>query len=214
MITRKLTYVFDAYCGWSYGFGPALRTFLDELALTVDVRLISGGLFTGDRVVPIRTFEYVRTGNAKIHELTGAVFGEAYQRLVDEGSFLMDSHAAAVGFATLRTAAPTRALELALAMQDAFYRDGLSLSEPETYRSIAEAHGLDVALVLALFADPTTQIAARTDFAEARRLGVTSYPTLLLHTPAGVAPIGHATSSAGELMASFEHLNQSAVTQP
>ncbi len=214
MTTRELTYVFDAYCGWSYGFGPALRTFLDGQVGNVEVRLLSGGLFTGDRVVPIRTFEYVRTGNAQIHELTGAVFGSAYQQLVDEGSFLMDSHDAAVGFVSLRTAAPTRALELALAMQDAFYRDGLSLSDPETYRSIAELHGLDAARVLDLLTDPTTTHAARTDFAEARSLGVTSYPTLLLHTQTGVAPIGRATSSAVELTASFERLNRSvAATQ-
>nr|WP_198535967.1 MULTISPECIES: hypothetical protein [Pseudofrankia] len=57
--------------------------------------------------MPIRAFGYVRGANAQIAEMTGAPFGEAYELLIADGSFVMDSEAAARGVAALRRVAPT-----------------------------------------------------------------------------------------------------------
>jgi len=173
----KLIYVFDAYCGWSHGFSPTLREVTSrhpELA----VEVVSGGLFTGSRRVPIREFGYVQGANATIAELTGVEFGEAYEKLIADGSFVMDSEAAARGLAALRQAAPERAAELAMALQHAFYVDVLSLSDPETYRKLAEQAGLGAADAAA-FGSPGTRTAAEADFARAAGLGVDGFPTLL-----------------------------------
>lgn len=180
----KLVYAFDAYCGWSYGFAPTLAEFVRRHP-GLDVDVVSGGLFTGERRVPIREFGYVQGANAKISELTGATFGPDYARLIEGGSFVMDSEAAARGMVALRQTAPDRAVELAAAIQQAFYVDGLSLSDPATYRWVAEVVGLDPDAVLGRFAAPGSAAAAKGDFARAARLGVDSFPTLLA--------VGHAT---------------------
>jgi len=175
----KLIYVFDAYCGWSYGFAPTL----DELVRRhpdLDVEVVSGGLFTGPRRVPIREFGYVGGANARISELTGVTFGGDYEHLIADGSFVMDSEAAARGVAALRQVAPDRVVQLTSALQHAFYLDGRSLSDPATYRLVAEAAGLDPDAVAAAFAAPETAVAAQRDFARAAELGVDSYPTLLM----------------------------------
>jgi putative protein-disulfide isomerase len=174
----KLIYVFDAYCGWCYGFGPTV----DELVRRhpdLDIEVVSGGLFTGPRRVPIREFGYVQGANAKISELTGVRFGGGYDDLIADGSFVMDSEAAARGLAALRQFAPERSVELASALQHAFYLDGRSLSDPATYRIVAEAAGLDPDAVAAAFAAPEAAAAAQRDFARSAALGVESYPTLL-----------------------------------
>ncbi|MEV6877485.1 DsbA family protein [Amycolatopsis sp. NPDC051128] len=193
----KLTYVFDAYCGWCHGFGPAVAGFAAANAGRIELEVVSGGLFTGARVAPIGTMPYVDGANARIVELTGAEFGPGYRALVADGRFRMDSTAAATGFAALRTVAPDRALEAAEAMQQAFYIDGLSLSEPETYRHLAGRLGLDADDVLTAFA--SSGASAAQDFTRAARLGVTAYPTLLLHTATGVVRLGGPTSSAAHL---------------
>lgn len=193
----KLTYVFDAYCGWCYGFGPAVRDFAAANAGRIDLDVVSGGLFTGGRVAPIGTMPYVAGANARIAELTGVEFGPDYHELVADGRFQMDSTAAATGFAALRAAAPERALESAEAMQRAFYLDGLSLSETSTYRRIAEQLGLTVTRLDA-------RAAAVRDFTQAARLGVTSYPTLLLHTDTGVVRLGGPTSTATQLTSAVD----------
>lgn len=149
----KLVYVFDAYCGWSHGFTATLREITTRHP-DLPVEVVSGGLFTGARRVPIREFGYVQGANAQIAEQTGAEFGEAYERLIADGSFVMDSEAAARGVAAVRQVAPDRAAELATALQHVFYVDGLSLSEAATYRTVAQAAGLDADAVVAAFEAP------------------------------------------------------------
>src|SRR5215216_4412088 len=97
----KLVYVFDAYCGWSHGFSDTLREVVSRHP-GLPVEVVSGGLFIGERRVPMSDFGFIGEANAEISRLTGARFGEGYQRLAAEGSFVMDSEAAARGVAALR----------------------------------------------------------------------------------------------------------------
>ena len=60
----------------------------------------------------------VARSGAQIAEVTGAEFGDGYQRLIADGSFVMDSVAAARGVAALRQAAPERAVDRAIAVMD------------------------------------------------------------------------------------------------
>ncbi|MEU6915463.1 DsbA family protein [Streptomyces olindensis] len=194
----KLIYVFDAYCGWSHGFSRTLREVVSRHP-ELDVDVVSGGLFTGSRRVPIRAFGYVQGANAKIAELTGAEFGEAYDRLIADGSFVMDSEAAARGVAALRQVAPARSAELAAALQRAFYVDGLGLSDPATYRKVAEQSGLDADAVVAAFEAPGAREAAEADFRRAAALGVTGFPTLLAVDGDRVTPLAYGNATATEV---------------
>ncbi|MEV0478349.1 DsbA family protein [Streptomyces prunicolor] len=198
----KLVYVFDAYCGWSHGFSGTLR----EVAARhpeLPVEVVSGGLFTGSRQVPVRQFGYVQGANAKIAELTGAEFGAAYEQLIADGSFVMDSEAAARGVAALRQVAPDRVAELAAALQAAFYVDGHSLSEAATYRKVAEEAGLDADAVVAAFEAPDAQTAAHADFRRAVQLGVTGFPTLLAVDGDSVTPLAYGQATTDEVDARF-----------
>ena len=208
MPTTSLTYVFDAYCGWCHGFGPALRELVAARADRVEVEVISGGLFLGGNRAPLGAMPHVAQANRRITDLTGATFGDGYRRLAEDGSFIMDSEAAAVGFAALRSQDPERALVLAGAMQHAFYVDGRSLSDASTYRRIAETNGLDPDAVLARRDSADAAVSAAADFARARDLGVASFPTLLVHTPTGVARLGGPTSTATQLSAALDHHEQ------
>jgi len=194
----KLIYVFDAYCGWSHGFSATLR----EVAARhpeLPVEVVSGGLFTGDRRRPIREFGYVQGANAAISDTTGAEFGDGYQQQIADGSFVMDSEAAARGMAALRQAAPERAPELAAALQRAFFIDGHSLSDPATYQEIALSAGLDASAVVAAFLAPGPRAAAEADFRRAARLGVTGFPTLLAQDGDHVVILARGHATAGEV---------------
>jgi putative protein-disulfide isomerase len=191
----KLVYVFDAYCGWSHGFSATLRQ-ITARHPELPVEVVSGGLFTGDRRRPVREFGYVQGANAAISEATGAELGDGYQRRIADGSFVMDSEAAARGMAALRQAAPERATELAAALQRAFFIDGHSLSDPATYHEIALSAGLDADAVAAAILAPGSRAAAEADFRRAARLGASAFPTLLADDGDRVAAVarGHATA--------------------
>ena len=176
---RTVAYIFDAYCGWCWGFSKRMSEFemanRDRVAFTT----ISGGLFTGARVGPISHLTHVPQANEKITRLTGAEFGEGFKKILEEGSFEMNSSHAGAATAALRAQAPERAVHWAHQLQEAFYMHGRSLSEPSTVSLIASAHGLDERKVLKSLADGSAQSLAEADFALARSLGVSSYPTLL-----------------------------------
>ncbi|WP_250037638.1 DsbA family protein [Paractinoplanes maris] len=193
-----LIYVFDAYCGWSHGFSTTLRE-ITARHPDLSVEVISGGLFVGARRVPVREFGYIQGANAQIHDTTGAQFGAAYERLIADGTFVMDSEAAARGFAALREAAPHRTAELAIALQRAFYVDGLSLSEPGTYRTVAEQAGVDGAMVAAAFTEPRSAAAAAADFQRAAQLGVTGFPTLIAAHGETITAIAYGHASPGQV---------------
>ncbi|MEV4349330.1 DsbA family protein [Actinoplanes sp. NPDC049596] len=200
-MTRRalLTYAFDAYCGWCYGFGPALHTFAIANADRIELRVRSGGLFTGPRALPIAAYTHIPDANASITRLTGVTFGDAYNHLVDEGHTVMDSTDAAVGLVALRRQDPARTLHAAEAMQRAWYLDGRSLSDARVYRDLAGDLGYDPDAVTAALAEPGTLTEARADFQQVRRLGVPEYPTLLLHTSNGSHRLGGPLSTADTL---------------
>ena len=70
--------------------------------------------------LPMKNFSYIEEGNKRINQLTGAEFGPSYQKLVEEGTFKMNSKDAAIGFSALRSLAPDRLLEFTSAMQKRF----------------------------------------------------------------------------------------------
>jgi putative protein-disulfide isomerase len=191
----KLLYVFDAYCGWSHAFSGTLETVIARHP-DLPVEVISGGLFTGERRVPIREFGFIKGANVQVTARTGATFGDAFTELLDEGSFVMDSEAAARGLIALRQAAPDRAAELAVAMQKAFFHNGASLSDPQTYRTIAEDFGLDADAVVAAF----ETVSPDEDFDFAARLGVNGFPTLIAVRGSEMYALarGHATADEVE----------------
>ncbi|MGM0815391.1 MAG: DsbA family protein [Bacillota bacterium] len=172
-------YVWDAYCGWCYGFSNSIRT-LHEIHPEIPLTLVSGGLFVGDRSLPIKDYPHISEANQRISQLTGVEFGERYEELLANGTFLLDSEAAAIGFSALRSIAPERVLYLASSMQKSFYQEGKSLSDEETYREIAMAHHLDPDAVIERLKEKETINDAYADFAKVQQLNVNGYPTLLL----------------------------------
>lgn len=196
----ELIYVWDAYCGWCHGFSNSLKEFHEnhpELPLTV----LSGGLFFNQ---PIGNFPHIPEANQRIHQLTGAEFGTDYQSLLKNGTFIMDSEAAAIGFAALRSFAPERAYYFASAMQQAFYHNGKSLSDLTTYRAIAAANDLDPEAVTTKMLDETFKNEALADFEKVRQLGVHGYPTLLLKNGEKLISFGGAAMNAEKLEVRFK----------
>lgn len=175
----KLYYIWDAYCGWCYGFNSIFTNFHAQHP-ELELETISGGLFLGDNSRAIGEYGFFESGNAKIESLYPVTFGEGYQLALSEGSMVLDSTGPAAAFALLREHVPvSRQSELAFAMQKAFFENGKSLSEVATYLPILKAFDLDEKLeeqlTLALENDQPAQL----DFQKARAMGIQSYPTVI-----------------------------------
>ena len=203
-IHPSVTYAFDAYCGWCYGFGPAVRAFAEANADRIQLDVVCGPLFTGSQARAVGTFPHIPEATKRIEELTGVTFGAGYMRTVADGSTVLNSVDAAAGVLALRSQDHVRPLDAAAAVQHAWAVDGRDLSNPLVYREIAETLHLDADAVVAAFADPATRIRVQAGFRRVRQLGVDSYPTLLLHTKHGVRRLGGPTSTAEMLTRAFD----------
>lgn len=200
----RLIYVWDAYCGWCYGFSNALGQFHKnhpELPLSV----LSGGLFIGEKKLPIASYTHIPEANNRIAQLTGAQFGDAYQELLQEGSFVLDSEASTRGLIALEHFAPERSYELAAAMQKAFYYEGKSLSDKDTYRKIAADFGLDSDAVINFYDSQEATAAAVQQFESIYEMGVNSYPTLLLQKGDKLIKIGGGAMTADKIEENLQH---------
>ncbi|MFE9674216.1 DsbA family protein [Streptomyces sp. NPDC006259] len=186
----KHVHVFDARRGRPRGGTATLREITSRHP-DLPIGIVSGGLSTGPGRVPIRALGHVQGADAGIAEPTGATFGQLYGDSVADGSFALDSGAAARGVAPVRQVAPDRAAEPATAVRHAFSVDGPSLSEALTYRTLARAAGLNADAVVAALEAPGARTAARAGLRRAARFGVTGFPTPPAVDGDSVTPLAH-----------------------
>jgi putative protein-disulfide isomerase len=176
----RVVIVFDALCGWSYAAWPALEQVWETNRDRVPFDVISGGLFVGGRVQPIGAIDFIPKANRRITELTGAVFGDGYETLRSEGTYVLDSAPPAWRFAVLRSLAPDQAVPLAHDLQRRHYLDGAELDQPDVYEGVAIDAGLSPATLREAMDHADRDTLAGAEFSAAQALGVHAFPTVLL----------------------------------
>ncbi|TDM45382.1 thioredoxin [Macrococcoides goetzii] len=176
----KVYYIWDAYCGWCYGFNSIFKPF-HENHPELEIEMISGGLFVGDNSKKIGEYGFFEEGNKQIALLFPVNFGEKNKQLIEEGTLVLDSYGPANAFAVLRELVPQKEWsELAYAIQQQYFVEGKSLSDIDTYMELAEKFRLDEAqLKKSLVQAFSDNKRAEKDFVSAYQKGATSFPTVI-----------------------------------
>lgn len=202
----KLHYIWDAYCGWCYGFGAPLNEFTGNHP-ELDISITSGGLFVEDRIQQVSQFGFMKAGNEQIKAIYGSEFSDAYNDLLDEGSTIINSNHPATALSVLKKyVAPERLIEFAHAMQKQFFIQGKSLSDIATYVDLFETFAIPAQAQNELQAQWQDYSLAEQDFQQARAWGVTSYPTLILEHSGKLYNLGQNAHSAEALEANYRPL--------
>lgn len=198
----KVYYIWDAYCGWCYGFDSSLKPFLDHHP-DLDLEVISGSLFNQGQ--PISAYPHIANANQEISRLFGITFGPAYQAVLEEGSLVLDSNHAALGYEILQEKLPQNQwMSLASALQEAFYQKGQSLSDPATYAQLASDFGLDAQAIVQEVAATQASERLSLDFTKAAEFGVTSFPTLVIEKAGKFYDLRGGAMTVEELEANLE----------
>ena len=186
-----LLYVFDALCGWCYGFNPTLKAF----AKTHDasVRVVSGGMIRGERRGELREVAgYIKQAYKVVEQRTDVKFGCAFtEGPLETGDMYMSSEPPAALLAWARERAPERQLDAAHALQSAIYGEGLGPSTPAFATYLAEAVDLDAGEAVAALTDPEYATEAQRDFDLTEALGVRAFPALFLEQPSGLIALAN-----------------------
>ena len=178
----SLIYIGDPMCSWCYGFAVPLTQLLDRFPDT-PLQLVLGGLRAGNTQVMDETLKSrLRGAWTGVAERSGQPFSHA---LLEREDFVYDTEPACRAVATVREHAPQLALVMYHAIQQAFYADGRDVTKPAVLGEIwDEVHGRTkeawghIDFLRDLESEAMHQ-RTQDDFEQARRWGVSGFPTLL-----------------------------------
>lgn len=174
----EFIYVGDPMCSWCWGFAPVL----DELQanFTIPIRVVAGGLRPGPSAEPLN--DQMRATLAhhweQVAERSGQPFDHTFLQRND--GWVYDTELADTAVVTMRQLHSNQTLPFFFKLQSAFYAEGVDITDPVVYPGLLDGFDVDGDQFMKLLTSPEMKAKAWQDFAEARRLGVTGFPALLL----------------------------------
>ncbi len=179
---QKIIYVYDALCGWCYGFSPvmmkAFETYRDEFTFEV----ISGGMILGDREGEIgKVAPYIKEAYKTVEATAGVKFGEHFiHDVLEKGTFYFSSEKPAIALAVFKTYKPKQAVNFAHQLQNYIYFKGLDMYDYNSYYQLIKEFDLDVEIFIEQMKSDEFKQAAYYDFALSRQLNVSGFPTVFI----------------------------------
>ncbi|MCH7846236.1 MAG: DsbA family protein [Acidobacteria bacterium] len=173
----ELIYVGDPMCSWCYGFGPVVENL--DARFSFPTRLIIGGLRPGPaaEVLDDRMRRFLRHHWEEIGERTGQPFDLSG---LDRENWAYDTMTADTAAVTMREIDADVALAFFARLQRAFYAERVDVTDPAVYRELVADFAVGADRFADQLASPAMREETLADFAEARALGATGFPTLYL----------------------------------
>lgn len=180
----SLIYCYDAYCGWCYGFSPAMNKLAIEYAQHFDIEVISGGMILPESPLPISvTADYIQKTYRSVEERTGIKFGEDYLWHIfnpDKSDWYPHSEKPAIALCVFKQYYPDLQVRFASDLQYALHYEGRDLCDDEAYRHLISKYNLPEEEFYSRLRSETYKESAYYDFALVKQLQVTGFPTVLL----------------------------------
>jgi putative protein-disulfide isomerase len=181
-----LIYCYDAYCGWCYGFSPVIKQIAEQYRDQFEVEVLSGGMLTGEGVIPIEKIgPYIREEYKRVEELAGVKYGDDYLWHInnpDKSDWVLTSEKPAIALCIFKEYQPGRQLAFASDLQYALNYEGRDLDDEEAYRHLLERYSLPPEEFYAKLKNETYKKAAYYEFALCKQLQVSGYPSAFIQT--------------------------------
>jgi len=179
----KVIYVYDALCGWCYGFSPVIKSIYERYQDRFDFEVISGGMMLGNKTGPIEVIApYIKSAYHTVEATTGISFGEGFLKQVDRGEMILDSEKPAIGLSVFKSYYPDKAVLFAHDIQDCINFEGKEPNDEDMYRYVAVNFGIDPDEFIYKMHEEHYKQAAYYDFALAKQLQVTGFPAAFIQS--------------------------------
>ncbi|MDX5436367.1 MAG: DsbA family protein [Pontibacter sp.] len=173
-----LIYVMDPMCSWCYGFAPVIKQLVEEQEGVLQFKLVMGGLRPGtERSLEEQMKESIKHHWQDVEKITEQPFDYSF---FDREGFVYDTEPSCRAVVTMRYLKPEQEFEMAEALQRAFYANNNDVTKPEVLASIASALGVEEEAFLEKYATDEMKEKTQQDFAIARHLQATAFPSLYL----------------------------------
>ncbi len=177
-----VVYVYDALCGWCYGFSPVMAKAEQQFSDKALFRVVSGGLRIDQGVGTINDLApFIKTAYKDVEKATGVKFGEAtVNNLIKTGAMHLNSLPAAIAMSIVKERNLALSLAYTRQLHKMIYVDGHDPEAINQYAVYAAAVGLDTAGFTTAMRSQKYEQQARADFAYAATIGVTGFPAVFI----------------------------------
>lgn len=179
---HQLIYIYDALCGWCYGFSPVMQQVHEKYAGRLAFEVMSGGMIMGLRAGPIgEVAAYIAKAYPEVEAGTGIRFGEPFlQNILAPGTAIFSSEMPGIALTVFRQHRPEQVMAFAHALQHALYAEGTELSVLENYISLVEPFGLSGRDFIREMETEENRYETLLEFQTVANWGVDGYPSVLL----------------------------------
>jgi putative protein-disulfide isomerase len=178
----KIIYVYDAICGWCFGFSPTMAKLKEHYQDKIDFEVVSGGLKLGKGAGPIDIVApYIKTSYQDVERTCGVKFGDAFVNgTLKNGTMILNSLPPAIALCIMKERFPEKSLAFASLLHQMYYVDGIEPENYDAYGTYAATIGYDKDEFNRKMKDPVYIQKAYKDFEYAQQLGANSFPTVIL----------------------------------
>jgi putative protein-disulfide isomerase len=174
----KLYYVLDPMCSWCWGFRASFAQLLEHLPNDIAIRYVMGGLAVdSDQPMPEETRVYVQQAWRDVHARTGAEFNHDFWTTCQPRRSTYPACRAVIA-AGLQN--PAKIPAMIEGIQRAYYLQASNPSDLDTLLNVATETGLDRLQFEQDINSKHTASLLQEDFALRRKLGVRSFPSVLI----------------------------------
>ena len=174
----EFVYVGDPMCSWCWGFAPVLERM--QAVYDIPIRVVVGGLRPGPEaeVLDDRLERFLAHHWHQVAEASGQPFDDRFLGRRDGWKY--DTELPATAVVAMRSLDEQATLAFHTRLQRAFYAEGVDITDPGVYPALLEGFAVDPEEFAQRLDSEEMRGRAWSDFAEARSLGVTGFPALLV----------------------------------
>ncbi len=178
----KITYVYDALCGWCYGFSPIMAQLYKKYKDSIIFDVVSGGMITGGRIGPIgEVAPYISWAYKDVEKACHVTFGEVFlNQTLKTGTAIFTSIPPAVALSIFKIQKPEESIAFAARLQKAIYYEGIEPENLNEYGKLAAEFGLDSVNFTTQMNNPENVTLAEADFGFSSAMGVNGFPTVFI----------------------------------
>lgn len=179
-----LIYIYDAWCGWCYGFSPVLQKINEEFKHQLNIEVLSGGMILPEKPVHVSVMSnYILENYTQVESMSGVSFGEDYlwhMRHPELSDWFPSSEKAAMALLVFREYQPEHQVSFIADLQRALFVEGRDLTDDEAYKHLIHQYALDETIFYEKIHSKEYKEKAQEEFALCRQLQATGFPQLML----------------------------------
>ncbi|MDW7695668.1 DsbA family protein [Flammeovirgaceae bacterium SG7u.111] len=182
MADIEIMYVYDALCGWCYGFSPVIRQLSEKYGEQIKFTALSGGMVLRERVGPVgETAGYIKWAYKEVEDVSGVKFGNGFlTRILEEGSYMYSSEKPGVAMTAFKSLSDKGQVEFAGKLQKALFFNGENLNRDDVYGQLVEDFSIDKEEFLKRLRSEEYRTLTYEEFNKVGDFGINGFPSLIL----------------------------------